>query len=183
MNVYIVSLFPDRIIDYFKVGVLKRALEEDLVRLIPVPVRDFGVTRHCKVDDTPYGGGAGMLLRVDVLTAAVESIPEYRDARLVYFSPKGACLAEGVNQMANDLEKTLIVICGAFEGVDERFFSLFNVELVSLGDVVVSSGDAVAIPFLDASFCFVDIMNFSRQLVCSFLFYKFHHLLILLFHL
>lgn len=146
------SLFPERIIQFFEKGVLKRGLEDGIYSFVPVHIRDFGVTKHKKVDDYPFGGGAGMLLRVDVLTAALESIPQIDQCQIVYFSPKGSSFDKGVKKVLSRSNQHLVLICGAFEGIDERLLALFDIESISIGDVVVSSGDTVAIPFLDALF-------------------------------
>lgn len=111
-----------------------------------VNIRDFGLTRHKNVDDTPYGGGAGMVLRADVLGQAIDSAPKMP---LIYLSPRGKPLTQAkVQELAQ--HKNIGIICGRFEGVDERVLQHYQIEEISVGDYILSGGEPAALILMDS---------------------------------
>ncbi len=125
-----------------------RGLETGAWGLETVRIRDFARDRHESVDDTPFGGGAGMVMRPDVVCAALDSIPADGRPRLV-MSPRGRPLDQArVEALAGGAG--VVVLCGRFEGIDERVFQTRDLEEVSLGDFVLSGGEPAAIALLDA---------------------------------
>ncbi|MEI7669131.1 MAG: tRNA (guanosine(37)-N1)-methyltransferase TrmD [Pseudomonadota bacterium] len=145
----ILTLFPEMFPGPLGHSLAGKALNKGLWQLKTLQIRDFAEDKHKTVDDTPYGGGAGMVLRPDILDKAIESAKNLNpDATLIYFTPRG----EVFNQkMANDLYKqNLIMICGRFEGIDERIIEKHNPKLISIGDFVLSGGEVAALTLLDA---------------------------------
>jgi tRNA (guanine37-N1)-methyltransferase len=129
------------------VSLAGRALREGGWTCDPVQIRDFATDRHRSVDDTPAGGGAGMVLRADVLAAAVDSVADGRP--ILAMTPRGAPLTQQrVRALANG--PGVIILCGRFEGFDERLFEARNIEQVSIGDYILSGGEMGALVLLDA---------------------------------
>jgi tRNA (guanine37-N1)-methyltransferase len=124
-----------------------RALGEGLWSLSSVQIRDFATDKHRSVDDTPAGGGAGMVMRADVLAAALDSVAD--DRPKLVMSPRGAPLTQA---LVRDLAAGpgVSILCGRFEGIDERLFEARPVRAVSVGDYVLSGGEAAALVLLDA---------------------------------
>lgn len=110
--------------------------------------RDFALDKHKSVDDTPYGGGAGMVLRVDVLANAFQSIN--KPGRCIYLSPRGRVLNQKLAQELANHTDGLTLLCGRYEGIDQRFLDAFNFEEVSIGDYVLSGGEPAASILMDA---------------------------------
>ena len=117
--------------------------------------RDFAMDKHATVDDTPYGGGAGMVLRPDILESALLSIPEKKRGRMVYMSPRGRVLNQ---KLVEDLttEDNITILCGRYEGVDQRFLDAYDIEEISIGDYVLSGGEPAAIIMMDACIRLLD---------------------------
>jgi tRNA (guanine37-N1)-methyltransferase len=129
------------------VSLAGRALEERIWLLDTVQIRDFATDKHRSVDDTPAGGGAGMVLRPDVLAAAIDSVADGRP--MLAMSPRGKPLTqERVRQLS--LGDGVILLCGRFEGFDERIFDARDIEEVSIGDYILSGGEVGAMAVLDA---------------------------------
>lgn len=143
----ILTLYPEMFPGPLGVSLAGRALREEAWSLETVQIRDFATDRHRSVDDTPAGGGAGMVLRADVLAAAIDSVADGRP--LLAMSPRG-------RQLTQDRVRALaegpgaIILCGRFEGFDERIFEGRDVEPVSIGDYVLSGGEIGAFVLLDA---------------------------------
>lgn len=126
-----------------------RALENGLWSYNTINPRDFATDKHSTVDDTPYGGGAGMVLRADILERALLSIPEEKRGRLVYMSPRGQVLKQNLAEKLAQ-EEHLTILCGRYEGVDQRFLDAYDLEEISIGDYILSGGEPAAIIMLDA---------------------------------
>jgi len=146
----VVTLFPEMFPGPLGLSLAGRALEEGVWSLETVHLRGFGLGRHRAVDDTPAGGGAGMVLRPDVLAAAIDSASPGDDRRpRLLMSPRGRVLDQAfVRELAAG--PGAIIVCGRFEGVDERVIEARNLTEVSVGDYVLSGGEPAAIVLLDA---------------------------------
>lgn len=146
----VLTLYPEMFPGPLGLSLAGRAREEGKWSLDTVQIRDFAIDRHKTVDDTPAGGGAGMVLRVDVLAAAIDHARAANpDAPVLAMTPRGKPLSQArVRELAAG--PGAIVLCGRFEGFDERIFAGRGVEEVSVGDIVLSGGEPAAIMLLDA---------------------------------
>ena len=132
-----------------------RALENGVWSYDAINIRDHAVDKHQTVDDTPYGGGAGMVLRPDILENALLSIPAPKRGKVIYLSPRGRVLDQSfVQELSNTDHITLL--CGRYEGVDQRFLDAYDIEEVSIGDYVLSGGEPAAIILMDACIRLLD---------------------------
>lgn len=148
MRFDILSLFPDYFKGPFDVSMIKRARENGLIEIGLVDIRAFAEGRHQQVDDRPYGGGPGMVLMPEPVTKAIRSVRKKR-SRVIYLSPQGEPLtARKCESLA--IEEHLILLCGHYEGVDQRAIDLEVDEEISIGDFVVTSGAPAAIVLVDA---------------------------------
>lgn len=161
MKITIISLFPEIFSAVLNFSILKRAQEKGLVELEVLNLRDFGEGRHKKVDDKPYGGGVGMLLRADILAKAVKSIT-------LSISHPGGVILGGVvkprviltsaagtpykQPKARELSKLnhLVLVCGHYEGVDQRFIDRYVDEEISIGDYILTGGELAALVIADS---------------------------------
>ncbi|MEO1154050.1 MAG: tRNA (guanosine(37)-N1)-methyltransferase TrmD [Pseudomonadota bacterium] len=150
----VITLFPDAFPGVLGASLTGKALQDGLWRLETVDLRPFGEGKHRNVDDTPAGGGAGMVLRADILGTAIEhtqrGVPSDRGRwPLIYLSPRGRPFDQA---MARRLAQTdgVTLICGRFEGIDERVIEHYEIEEVSLGDFVLTGGEIAAQAMLDA---------------------------------
>lgn len=146
----VLTLFPEMFPGTLGFSLAGRALAEGKWSLETTNIRDFGRGKHAQVDDTPAGGGAGMVLKADVLADAVDAVSGADDARpRLYLSPRGAPLAQArVHALAAG--PGVVLLCGRFEGVDERLIGGRGFEEVSLGDFILSGGEPAALALLDA---------------------------------
>lgn len=144
------TLFPEMFPGPLCYSLAGKALQKGIWNLEPVNIRDFAEDRHKTVDDKPFGGGAGMVMRPDVLGRAIESVKAaHPNTRLIYFSPRGSLLnQEKIRSLAG--EEHLTLLCGRFEGIDQRIIEFYNAEEISLGDFVLSGGELAALALLDA---------------------------------
>jgi tRNA (guanine37-N1)-methyltransferase len=143
----VLTLYPDMFPGPLGTSLAGRALAEGRWKLETRNIRDFATDKHRSVDDTPAGGGAGMVLRCDVLAAAIDSVADGRP--MLAMTPRGAPLSQGrVRELAGG--EGAIILCGRFEGFDERIFDARPVEPVSIGDYVLSGGELGAMVLLDA---------------------------------
>ena len=143
----VLTLYPEMFPGPLGVSLAGRALREGGWTCDPVQIRDFATDKHRSVDDTPAGGGAGMVLRADVLAAAVDRVADGRP--ILAMTPRGAPLTQSrVRALANG--PGVIILCGRFEGFDERLFEGREIEQVSIGDYILSGGEMGALVLLDA---------------------------------
>ena len=144
----IFTLYPDYFPGYLEKGLFGKAMKEKIWSLEIVDIRNYAENKHKTVDDTPYGGGSGMLLKPDILAKSIDKNIQ-KGERIFYLSPKGKKFDQ---RLAQDLskEKSFSLICGHFEGVDERVLSTRNIEEISIGDYVLSGGETAALVVLDS---------------------------------
>ena len=146
----VLTLYPEMFPGPLGVSLAGRAMREGKWSLDPVQIRDFAIDKHRTVDDTPAGGGAGMVLRADVLAASIDHARDlHPDCPVIAMTPRGKPLTQDrVRELASGPGVT--VLCGRFEGFDERIFEGREVEEVSVGDIVLSGGECAALMLLDA---------------------------------
>ncbi len=148
MRIDILTLFPNMFIP-LKEGIIGRAKDNNLIDINIINIRDFTESKHKKVDDTIFGGGAGMLMACQPLSDAILSVKK-EDSKVIYLSPKGKILDQKkVEKMASD-EKHIILICGHYEGIDERIIELYVDEEISIGDYVLTGGELPAMVLTDS---------------------------------
>lgn len=145
----ILTLFPPMVHGYATQSVLGKAVEKGLIALTVTDVRDFAAGRHRVADDAPYGGGAGMVMKVEPLVGAIEAARARRPgARVILMSPRGPIFTQAKAHALRELGE-LILVCGRYEGVDERALAFIDEEL-SVGDFVLTGGELAALCVLDA---------------------------------
>ena len=142
------TLYPEIFPGPFDKGLFGKALENKLWDLKVVNIRDVATDKHKTVDDTPYGGGVGMLLKPDVLAESLD-LNKVKGERIFYLSPKGKKFDQNFAKELSK-EKSISIICGHFEGVDERVLKTRNIEEISIGDYVLSGGETAVFVVLDS---------------------------------
>lgn len=153
-NFNIITIFPNIFNSYFNESILKRAQEKRLIKINVHNLRDFTEDRNRKVDDSPYGGGPGMVFKVEPIYKAVKSIRKKKKARVILFSTRGKLFNQETAQRLAEYEQ-LILICGRYEGVDERVAKYITDEEISVGDFILSGGEIPAMIVVDAVARFV----------------------------
>lgn len=149
MRFDVMTLFPEMIEAYCGFSILKRAVEAGVIFVNTVNPRDYTLNKHKKVDDTPYGGGAGMVLMPQPYVDAYESIERGENSVTVMLSPQGEQLTDGVvNELANYSQ--IVLMCGHYEGFDERIREIIKPKEISLGDFVLTGGELPALCLMDA---------------------------------
>ena len=153
MKFDVLTLFPE-MFEPIKQSIIKRAVEKDLININLVNIRDFSEDNHNKVDDTPYGGGAGMLMKPDVVDRAYNSV-KTENAKVIYLTPQGKTLDQKiVKELSN--QKHLILLCGHYEGIDQRVIDKIVDEEISIGDYVLTGGEIPAMVLIDSISRYVD---------------------------
>lgn len=151
MRFYVLTLFPDMIRDGFQTSITGRAVEKGILSFETVNIRDFSVNKHQRVDDYPYGGGAGMVMQAEPVYLAYESVAKRltKKPRVLYMSPQGKVFHQ---RMAEELarEEELVFLCGHYEGIDERVLEEIVTDEVSIGDYVLTGGELPALVMMDA---------------------------------
>lgn len=153
MKFDILTLFPEMFEPLSK-SIIGKAIEKKIIDINVVDIRDFSKDKHKKVDDTPYGGGAGMVIRPDVVYDAYKSV-KAENAKVIYMSPQGTVLnQEKVENLSK--EKHIILLCGHYEGIDQRVLDEIVDEEVSIGDYVLTGGEIPAMVLIDTVARYVD---------------------------
>lgn len=151
MKFHIMTLFPDMVMQGLDTSIIGRAKEKGLLSIETVNIRDYTTNKHKKVDDYPYGGGAGMLMQAQPVYDAWKSIAERigKKPRTVYLTPQGTTFHQ---KMAKELalEEDLVLLCGHYEGIDERVLEEIVTDYVSIGDYVLTGGELPAMVMVDA---------------------------------
>ncbi len=147
MKFDVLTLFPE-MFDNLKQSIIGRAQEKELIEINTTNIRDFSKNKHKKVDDTPYGGGAGMVMMPDVVYDAYQSVKTDK-AKVIYMSPQGKKLDQ---KKVEDLSKEshLIILCGHYEGIDQRVIDKIVDEEISIGDYVLTGGEIPAMVLIDS---------------------------------
>jgi tRNA (guanine37-N1)-methyltransferase len=150
MTIQIISLFPEMFPPVLETSMLYKAKERGIVQYRYLDLRQYGLGPRKTVDDTPYGGGDGMLLRVEPLVAAIRNAKNSDPKATVYYmSPRGERLVQAVSRRIADEGRGMIIICGRYEGIDERVMSLVD-RHISIGDFVVTGGELPAMILVDS---------------------------------
>lgn len=153
MKFDVLTLFPEMFETLTK-SITGKAIEKELININLINIRDFSKDKHKKVDDTPYGGGAGMVMKPDVVYDAYLSVKS-ENAKVIYLSPQGKTLNQNkVEELAK--EKHLILLCGHYEGIDQRVLDEIVDEEISIGDYVLTGGEIPAMVLIDAVSRYID---------------------------
>ena len=144
----IFTLYPELFPGLLGVGLYKKALEKKLWSLEVINIRDYAMNKHKTVDDTPFGGGSGMVMRADVIANSLDKNIFDKKEPIIYLSPKGKKFDQIYAKKI--MNKNINIICGHFEGVDQRLLETRNIEEVSIGDFVLSGGEAASFLVIDA---------------------------------
>ena len=148
MKFDVLTLFPE-MFQALQESIIGRAIEKELIDINLINIRDFSKDKHKKVDDTPYGGGAGMVIRPDVVYDAYNSIEQKENAKVIYLSPQGSVLNQQKVKMLSK-EKHIILLCGHYEGIDQRVIDEIVDEEISIGDYVLTGGELPAMVLIDS---------------------------------
>ena len=147
MKFDVLTLFPE-MFEILNQSIIGKAIEKELIDIHLINIRDFSKDKHKKVDDTPYGGGAGMVMKPDVVYDAYQSIKD-RNAKVIYMSPQGKPLNQDkVEELSK--ENHLIILCGHYEGIDQRVLDKIVDEEISIGDYVLTGGEIPAMVLIDS---------------------------------
>ncbi len=150
MNFHVLTLFPEMIMNGLETSILGRAAAKGIVSFEAVNIRDYTLERHGKVDDYPYGGGAGMVMQAEPIYRAYEALVEKigKKPRVIYMTPQGQTFNQSI---AVDLakEEDLVFLCGHYEGVDERVLEMIATDYLSAGDYVLTGGELPAMMMID----------------------------------
>ncbi|MGN1315156.1 MAG: tRNA (guanosine(37)-N1)-methyltransferase TrmD [Lachnospiraceae bacterium] len=153
MNFHILTLFPEMVLQGLNTSIIGRACEKELLSVEAVNIRDYTLDKHKKVDDYPYGGGAGMLMQAqpiyDAYLHIMQRIEARQRPRVIYLTPQGRVFNQ---ELAVELatQKDLILLCGHYEGVDERVLEEIVTDYISIGDYVLTGGELPAMVLVDA---------------------------------
>ncbi len=161
MNFDILTIFPEYF-DVLKSGLIGKAIESGKFSVNIVNIRDFSQDKHFKTDDTPYGGGAGMVMTPDPLVRAIEGTDPNHNAKRIYLSPKGRTLNQKVVQELAK-EERLMFVCGNYEGIDERVIELCIDDEISIGDYVLTGGELASLVCLNAVARYIDGVLHSSE--------------------
>ena len=150
MNFHVLTLFPEMIMNGLETSILGRAAAKGIVTFEAMNIRDYTLERHGKVDDYPYGGGAGMVMQAEPIYRAYEALVEKigKKPRVIYMTPQGKTFNQNI---AEDLakEEDLVFLCGHYEGVDERVLEMIATDYLSAGDYVLTGGELPAMMMID----------------------------------
>jgi tRNA (guanine37-N1)-methyltransferase len=163
MKYTVLTLFPEITDAYFSTSIMAKAIQRGIIEYQPINIRDFALDRHKTCDDAPYGGGPGMLMLPEPLSRALEAVGVQKksaacaggEKRVIYLTPSGSPFNQG---MAQELarERELVLLCGRYEGIDQRVIDLYIDDEISVGDYVMSSGEVAALAVIDATYRLVD---------------------------
>ncbi len=144
----IFTLYPDMFPGPLNEGLFRKAMERNIWNLEKVDIRKYATDKHTTVDDTPYGGGSGMLMKPDVVASAIDKNVK-KGEKVIFLTPRGKIFNQNIAKELSS-EKTINIICGRFEGIDQRVVETRNIQEYSLGDFILSGGETAAFVFIDA---------------------------------
>ena len=166
MKINILTLFPE-MFEPLKQSIIGRACKKELIEINIINIRDFSKDKHKKVDDTPYGGGAGMVIKPDVVYDAFKSL-DAKNAKTIYLSPQGKTLNQEKVKLLSK-EENIILLCGHYEGIDQRVLDKIVDEEISIGDYVLTGGELPAMVLVDSVSRYVDgVLNEESTIEESF---------------
>ena len=150
MNYHVLTLFPDMVMQGMNTSIIGRAMEKGLLGLEAVDIREFSRNKHKKVDDYPYGGGAGLVMQAEPVYLAYESIAAgmEKKPRVIYMTPQGRVFSQEIAEELSK-EESLIFLCGHYEGIDERVLDEIVTDHLSIGDYVLTGGELPAMVMID----------------------------------
>ena len=151
MRFYVLTLFPDMIRDGLNHSIIKRGIDSGIIEIIPIDIRDFSTNKHRQVDDYPYGGGAGMVMQPQPIYDAYCSIKDKlsENSPVLYMSPQGRIFDQKMAEKLSKLDD-IVILCGHYEGVDERIIEEIVTDEVSIGDFVLTGGELPAMSIIDS---------------------------------
>ncbi|MFA9378506.1 MAG: tRNA (guanosine(37)-N1)-methyltransferase TrmD [Lachnotalea sp.] len=151
MNYHVLTLFPQMILDGLNMSIIGRAIENKLIALYAIDIRDFSTNKHKKVDDYPYGGGAGMVMQAEPVYDAYKAVADKLETkpRVVFLTPQGQVFNQSIAEELSK-EEDLIFLCGHYEGIDERVIDEIVTDHISVGDFVLTGGELPAMVMIDA---------------------------------
>lgn len=162
MKFYVLTLFPEIPRAFFESSIMAKAVDRGIIAYDLVNIRDFAFDKHKTCDDSPYGGGAGMLMLPEPLGRALESV-QVRRKRVIYVTPSGRPFTQKLAQELSR-EDNLVFICGRYEGIDQRIIDSWVDDEISIGDYVLSSGEIAATVIIDAVYRLIDGVISSESL-------------------
>lgn len=147
MKIHVLTLFPE-MFNIFNLSILGRAIEKNIIQIDTVNIRDYSIDKHKKVDDYPYGGGAGMVMTPQPIVDCINAVKKINKGKVIFLGPRGRKFDQ---EVAKELSKEseLIFLCGHYEGIDERVYDFIDDE-ISLGDFVLTGGEMASIPIIDS---------------------------------
>ncbi len=151
MNFHVLTLFPEMVVNALNTSITGRAIDNGTISVEAVNIRDYSLDKHLKVDDYPYGGGAGLVMRAEPVCRAYEALSERleKKPRVVYMTPVGYTFTQDMAREFAD-EQELVILCGHYEGIDERALQTIVTDYVSIGDYVLTGGELAAMVVIDA---------------------------------
>lgn len=147
MKIHILTLFPE-MFDIFKLSIIGRAIEKNIIEINTVNIRDYSKNKHKKVDDYPYGGGAGMVMSPQPIVDSIRATKLVNKGKVIFLGPRGRTFNQEIAKELS-LNTEIIFLCGHYEGIDERVYKCIDDE-ISLGDFVLTGGEMACIPVIDS---------------------------------
>ena len=153
-NFIVLSLFPNMFEEFIKTSVIGRSVEKGLVNISVINFRDFSNDKHKRVDFSPYGGGSGMVISPEPLDAAIKyafrELGNDKQIKIIYLSPRGRVLNYSISKEIADNDYNYILVCGHYEGIDERIIKKYNMDEISIGDYVLTGGELASQVLIDS---------------------------------
>ena len=150
LKIDVLTLFPEFFESPFSVSMMKRAVDNNIIELNLHQIREFGLGNRRQVDDSPYGGGAGLVMKPEVITAAWEALPKTEKTQTIVMSPRGKLFNQKKAVEFAETAEHLIIVCGHYEGIDQRFIEISGATELSVGDYVLTGGETAALSVIDA---------------------------------
>jgi len=151
----VLTLFTNMFSEFINTSIIKRAIEKEIVLIDVIDIRDFSNDKHKKVDFPPYGGGSGMVMSCEPLSLAIDFAiskleSDKKDIKIIYMSPRGKLLNYNLSKKIASYSSNYIIICGHYEGIDERIIEEYNIEEISIGDYVLTGGELASEVLMDS---------------------------------